>query len=81
MMQGQNIMVVIGLVMIAISFVIFPIVIEGADEIRGAANVSDYTGLESIVEVGPTLVFVGLLFGGVMTTFFGIRGMRSKGKK
>ena len=64
----------LGLVMVAVSFIIFPIVIDGADAIRTAGNVSQYTGLSSLVSIGPTLVFVGLLFGGVVSTFFGVRG-------
>jgi len=73
----------LGLVMVAVSFIIFPIVIDGADAIRTAGNVSEYTGLSSLVSIGPTLVFVGLLFGGVVTTFFGARGTvkRRKAKK
>ncbi len=75
----------LGLVMIAVAFIIFPIVIDGADAIRTAGNVSEYTGLSSLVSIGPTIVFVGLLFGGVVTTFFGgrstIRGRRAKRRR
>ncbi len=74
-MQGGLITTAIGLVLIAVSFIIFPIVIEGAEETRLATNVSQYTGLDSMVKIGPTLVFVGLLFGGVVATFFGGKAM------
>ena len=74
-MQGGLITTAVGLVLIAVSFIIFPIVIEGAEETRLATNVAQYTGLTSIVKIGPTLVFVGLLFGGVVATFFGGRSM------
>lgn len=73
--QGDLITVTVGLVLIAVAFIIFPIVIEGAEETRLATNISQYTGLGSIVKIGPTLVFVGLLFGGVMATFFGARAL------
>ena len=73
-MRASLVTTTIGLVLIAVSFIIFPVVIEGAEEVRLATNVSQYTGLSSIVQIGPTLVFVGLLFGGVMATFFGVKG-------
>ena len=65
MTKGVNSGVLLGLVMIAISFIIFPIVMDGASEILGHANVTDYTGLEEIAAIGPMLVFVTMLFGGV----------------
>ena len=61
----------VGLVLIAVGFIIFPIVVEGAEETRLATNVSEYTGLSSLVQIGPTLAFVGFLFGGVVSIFFG----------
>jgi len=75
MNRGSLITMTIGLVLIAVSFIVFPIVIEGAEETRLATNLSQYTGMSSLVAIGPTLVFVGLLFGGVVTTFFGVRSM------
>lgn len=74
-MNKNLITTTIGLVLIAVAFIMFPIVIEGAEETRLATNVAQYTGLASIVAVGPTLVFVGLLFGGVLSAFFGVRGL------
>jgi len=65
MTKGLNSGVLLGLVMIAISFIIFPIVMDGASEILGHSNVTDYTGLEEIAAIGPMLVFVTMLFGGV----------------
>lgn len=57
--------VILGIVMIAVAFAIFPVVLEGAEEIRTHANISSYTGLSSMVEIGPTVVFVVFLFGGI----------------
>ena len=65
----------LGMVMIAVGFIIFPVVIEGADTVRTAGNVTEYTGLSSMVKIGPTLAFVGFLFGGVVTAFFSARGL------
>jgi len=71
--NSNMIMIALGLVLIAVGFIIFPIVIEGAEETRLATNVSQYTGLASLVKIGPTLAFVGFLFGGVIAVFFGAR--------
>jgi len=72
-MKDSLISFTIGLVLIAVGFIVFPIVIEGAEETRLATNVGEYTGLESLVQIGPTLAFVGFLFGGVVAIFFGAR--------
>lgn len=76
-MRGSLIAFTIGLVLIAVGFIVFPIVIEGAEETRLATNVAEYTGLSSLVQIGPTLAFVGFLFGGVVSIFFGAKLMKS----
>lgn len=75
--RGGLIGMTIGLVLIAVSFIVFPIVLEGAEETRLATNLSQYTGMSSLVAIGPTLVFVGLLFGGVVAVFFGVKSFKS----
>ena len=77
MFKGANAGVLLGLVMIAISFIVFPIVLDGADEILGHANITDYTGLAEIAAIGPLLVFVIMLFGGLgLTVYGGIKSYR-----
>jgi hypothetical protein len=66
----------LGLIMIAVSFILFPIVMEGAATILADANLADYTGLETIVAIAPTLVFVGMLFGGGVLTYMGAKGRK-----
>lgn len=61
---GQGMKVVIGLVMIAITFFIFPIIMDGCKTILTDANIASYTGLDNLVKVTPLLLYVGLLFGG-----------------
>jgi hypothetical protein len=65
-----------GIIGIAIAFVMFPIVLDGAATILGDPSLSTYTGLESVVKVAPLIVFVGLLFGGGFSMFSGIKGLR-----
>lgn len=79
MFQGANSGVLLGLVMIAISFIVFPIVLDGADEILGHANITDYTGLADIAAIGPLLVFVVMLFGGLgLTIYSGAKSLRNR---
>ena len=78
-MNPNTMKIVIGIVMIAVAFILFPLVLDGADEIRTAANVSQYTGLSSVVAIGPTLVFVALLFGGAIMGILGVRGRSGGG--
>ena len=66
----------LGMVFIAVGFILFPVVIEGAEESRTATGVGNYTGLTSIIEVGPTIALVAFLFGGVVAGYFGIKMMR-----
>ena len=71
MFKGANAGVLIGLVMIAISFIIFPIVLDGANEILDHSSIDSYTGLAEIASIGPLLVFVIMLFGGLGLTVVG----------
>jgi len=73
-MSGNTTKVVAGLVMIAVAFITFPIVLTGAWTILSNANIADYTGLETLVKIAPTLVFLAFLFGGGFLSFQGFRG-------
>ena len=71
--------VLIGIVMIAISFIVFPVVLDGANEILDHSNLTDYTGLEQIASIGPMLVFVVMLFGGLgLTGYSAYRAARRR---
>jgi hypothetical protein len=74
---SMNSGVLLGLVMVAISFIVFPVVLDGANEILNHPNLTDYTGLEQIAAIGPMLVFVVMLFGGLgLTIYSGIKGKK-----
>lgn len=69
--SGNFMTMLMGIVLVAISFTIFPVVIEGAEESRTATNVTEYTGLQPMVEVGPTVAFAVLILGGAILTGYG----------
>lgn len=66
----------VGLIMIAVAFIIFPIVLEGAATILADAHLADYTGLETLVSIAPTLVFISMLLGGGVMTYLGVKGKK-----
>ncbi len=68
--------VFIGIIMIAVAFIMFPIILEGAQTILTDANLADYTGLETIVGIAPTLIFVSMLFGGGVLTYLGVKSKK-----
>lgn len=60
---GMNLL--LAIIMIAIAFVVYPIVLDGAGTILDDANIDDYTGLGAIAAIAPLLVFVSMLFAGI----------------
>jgi hypothetical protein len=76
-MQNSGIWkMVLGLVSIAIAFVMFPIVLDGVSSITGHSNIALFTGLSSVANIAPLIIFVGLLFGGGAGMVSGYRSMK-----
>ncbi len=80
-MNGDVMKVVMGIIVIVIAFAMFPIVLDGTHTVLSDANLSDYTGLESIVSIAPLIVFVGMLIGGGLLTFSGVRNRKRRQNK
>ena len=74
--MGPMMRVVMGIIVIVVSFILFPIILTALDTI-GSANLTNLTGVSSFYVVVPVILFTGMLFGGGMLTWTGIRGMRS----
>lgn len=79
-MKGLNMQLVMGIVMIAIAFIVFPIILDADSAILSDPNITDYTGLSSVAAVAPLVIFVAMLFGGGLLTFQGVKSSK-KGKK
>ena len=73
-MKQRSLKVVLGIVMVMVAFVMFPMVLDGAATIL-AANTTNLTGLDDIVAVGPTIIFLGLIFGGGFLSVTGLKGV------
>lgn len=82
--SGASMKVIIGLVMIAITFFVFPIIMDGCVTILTDTNIATYTGLDDLVRVTPLILYVGLLFGGAAMIASGTgayKRAKSGGKK
>ena len=77
-LNGDIMKTVSGLVLIVIALAMFPIVLDGTNTILSDANIADYTGLESIVEIAPLIILVGLLFSGGFFMYSGARSIRRR---
>lgn len=76
----MNMKLVLGIIMIAIVMIMFPIVMDATHSILNNANIADFTGLSALAAISPLMIWVAVLFGGGMLTFQGVKGA-SKGKK
>lgn len=72
---GNIIMLGLGMVFIGVGAYFIPVMLEGFTEALGADNVSDFTGLTSVIKLGPTLVVLGFIIGGAVVGFLGIKGI------
>jgi len=63
-MNSDTTKVIMGIVAIAITFFIFPIIMDGCVTILTDSGIGSYTGLADVVRVTPLIMYVGLLFGG-----------------
>ena len=68
----------VGLILIAVGLIVFPVVLTGAAEILADANLADYTGLETLVKIAPLLVFIGFLSTGGILTFQGVKARKGR---
>jgi hypothetical protein len=81
---GGTIMMGIGMVFLAVGFIMFPIATDATDTIlaysyTGNAGITDasYTGLTSIVGITPLLILLGFVTAAVVTGFLGFKVMKS----
>ena len=69
--------VVIGLVGIAISFLLFPIIMDATYGVTNHDNIALFTGLDDIANIAPLVIFVGMLFGSGMSIYAGSKELRA----
>lgn len=79
-MKGIDFRVILGIVTLAVCFIVFPIVLDGTDTILSNNNISNYTGLSAIVKVAPMLVMIAIIFGGGLLVWKGAKETRARRK-
>lgn len=78
-MNQHWINMIVGVVMLSICFVVFPTVLDGVESITTHAHVNVFTGLLSVAQIGPLVIFVGLVFSSIFASYLGVRGLIGKG--
>jgi hypothetical protein len=86
--KGLNIsglmMMGIAMIFLAVGFIMYPIVMDATDTILAwtadaalvnlpAGDITDFTGLEAIVNITPLLVLLGFVTAGAVSGFLGIK--------
>lgn len=72
--------IVMGVIAIAISLIIFPIILDADASILAHASLSSFTGLEAVAKIVPLLVLVAMFFSGGLLAFSGAKGVMSSRK-
>lgn len=62
-MKGSTMRIVMGLIGLAIAFIVFPIVLTGVASITSHTHAAAFTGLSDVANIAPLVAFVGILFG------------------
>ena len=64
---------VLGVILIILFITLFATIITAFYALYGADNASEYTAFQTVVQIAPTVLFLGGIFAGGMTTVSGAR--------
>ena len=67
----------IAFIVIGLAMAFGPSMLEGFESMRTADNVSQYTGLATTIQMGPTLILLGFI---IMVGVVGFMGIKMTGK-
>ena len=83
---GGILLMGIGMVFLAVGFIVYPIVIEATDGLlayscsaNGSITDSTFTGFTAVVGITPLLVLIGYLSAAVFTMYLGVSVMKGSG--
>jgi len=84
--MGGTLLMGIGIVFLAVGFIIFPIVTQSTDTLLAYVNSANasitdatFTGFTAVIGVSPILVLIGYLMAGVITMYLGVRITKGSG--
>lgn len=66
--------IVLGVILIVVTLILMPLILDANDSILTDATVDNFTGLEAIAGVGPLIILLALFASGGLFTFSGIKG-------
>jgi predicted PurR-regulated permease PerM len=84
------IMMGIAMIFIAVGFIVYPVILEGTDDIAAweytctdnesqMYDIDDFTGLDAVNGIVPLIVLVGFIAAGVISGFLGFKMMKGGG--
>ena len=76
--SGGVLRMVFGIVQIILFVSLFYTILTGFYTLYSADNASEYTAFQTVVAIGPTVLFLAGIFGGVQTSVSGIRARRGR---
>ncbi len=76
----MNMKIVLGIIGLAISMIVFPIIMDVTATILAHASLASFTGLEALVKVTPLLAWVGLIVISALSAMSGFKEARSGGR-
>ena len=74
----QIIIGAIAFIVIGVAMGFGPTMLAGFESMRVADNVSEYTGLDTVIEFGPVAILLGFI---IMVGIVGFMGIRMVGKQ
>jgi hypothetical protein len=74
---GNIMMLAIGMVFMGIGAYFVPTMLGGFSAALADENIADFTGLENILKLAPTLIVLGFVVAGGIVGFLGIKGIAS----
>lgn len=66
--------IILSVILIVLSLLLLPIVIDGVGDVLAINGVSAYNGVESVVGLIPLLVVVGMVIVAILNGLWAIRG-------
>jgi len=77
-MDKQFKQILVSVILIVLSLLLLPIVIDGVGDVLAITGISAYSGVEAIVGLIPLLVVVGMIIVAVINGLWALRGTGGK---
>jgi len=75
-MDKQFKQILVSVILIVLSLLLLPIVIDGVGDVLAITGISAYSGVEAIVGLIPLLVVVGMIIVAVINGLWALKGSK-----